>query len=208
MIELFILDDHVSKVIVFEGDSLSDINFSPSLINASEKIVLSGWATSDDDVYNVATGGERAEQSITEFPTQILPKYDPLKYNMVIYWMGTNDLYNPPYYRTGAVTYEYIRQEWDLCKSNGFKVIANTIIARGTWNSVYDIERKACNDLIRANWSTYCEALVDLDSDSRLGGQDANLNTKYFYGDHTHLNQNGQNVVWELLLIQLNSINY
>ena len=95
MIEMFLFDDtiitpvgHIPKVIVFEGDSLSDVNFSPSLINASEKIVLTGWATSDDDVYNVATGGERAEQSITQFSTQILPKYNPSKYNMVVYWVN------------------------------------------------------------------------------------------------------------------------
>lgn len=197
---------HIPKVIIFEGDSLSDVNFSPSLINASENIVLTNWSTLEDNVYNIADGGKRAEESLSGFTTQILPLFDVSKDNLVIYWIGTNDIYNPPYYRSGEVTYNYIKDFWELCKNNGFKVIANTLISRGTWDSSQDIERRGCNDLIRLNWSTYCDALVDLDSDSRLGGQDANLNTTYFYGDHTHLNQNGQNVVWELLLIELNKM--
>ena len=56
-----------------------------------------------------------------------------------------------------------------------------------TDQAVYDARRLALNDLVRAGWPTFADALVDLTTDPRFGPPGARLDPAYYQADLIHL---------------------
>lgn len=113
--------------------------------------------------------------------------HKPIKKNDDAYlfiWAGTNDIAND---NSSSVVYNNLKSEWSQAKAEGFKVVAFTIMPRGTLTPSQEIQRVNTNNLILSNSSLY-DYLIRTDLIFPTSAD-----TTYFYSDAVHLNYNGSN---------------
>jgi hypothetical protein len=100
---------------VTEGDSLTQAHYPVNLA-----ALLPAWQVSD-----VALGGARLADIITDFPTQVLPLFDARRErNIILLRIGTNDILDSSsaaYILAGITTY------CGMAIAAGFKIIVGTI---------------------------------------------------------------------------------
>ena len=60
---------------------------------------------------------------------------------------------------------------------------------------VFEPHRQELNSLIRANWESFADLLIDVAADPRLGPLGAERNLAYFTPDRVHLNNTGYGLV-------------
>lgn len=134
----------------------------------------------------------------TRYATEVLPLRDTSNpRQVVVVWCGTNGL-GPV--GSGTTIYNDLASYCATAQADGFLVTVATIINRGNGEPTFESERTILNDLLRLNYATFANGLVDLAADPRL--EDYNDLT-YFTSDTVHLNDNGYNVVQELTTTQI-----
>lgn len=111
----------------------------------------------------------------------------------VIIWEGTNHLY------WGHSVAENYAEHVAYClerKAAGIdRVFVGTIISREPNNAQYSFaQRHEFNDLLRQNWRSFADGLLDFDAIPQLGADDAWANTDYFR-DGVHLADAGSALV-------------
>ncbi|WP_079570781.1 SGNH/GDSL hydrolase family protein [Bradyrhizobium erythrophlei] len=118
---------------------------------------------------------------------------DPKYFTRSVYvgWGGTNDIQAGT---SGATTHASLVTMFNNRRAAmpTEKLVVVTCMARGPFTGAQETERLALNTLIRANWATYANALVDVTTDARL---QTPTNTTYFAGDTIHLTDAGYGVV-------------
>lgn len=96
-----------------------------------------------------------------------------------------------------ATAYAHLVTFYQQQHTAGFKkIIACTIFPSGTASGPQNTARQSVNTSLRANWTSYADALVDLDGDARLSDPH---DTTYFDADLVHLNDTGYAVMAALI---------
>lgn len=75
-------------------------------------------------------------------------------------------------------------------RAAGFRVLVVTLLPR-TSPAHFEQDRLALNALVRDNWTTFADGLVDVAADSRIGDAMDNLDLKYYRPDGEHLTDAG-----------------
>jgi hypothetical protein len=121
-------------------------------------------------VANLATNGNRLVPDM-QSPAQVADVDAQFQPGAILAMFGGgNDIY---FGATAATTYAALVPYDQARQARGYKVIAFTYLPRETEvvsppNSVYT-ERIALNALVRANWRTFADCLVDVQLDPRIG---------------------------------------
>ena len=174
-----------TKFVVFDGNSMTDGLYSTY---PTKVVATIGWLN-----VNIGVSGQTTQGMLTRAAAYVDAEYDAVAHslNVVVAWEGTNDL------KLGATAQEAYDNLVTYCQGRravGFKVVILTLLPRQDSGLPVDYEtsRVTVNTNIRANWSTFSDALADVDDDVRL--QDP-TNTTYFNADKVHLVAAGDAVV-------------
>lgn len=141
--------------------------------------------------HNAAHSGWTAVQLEAARVAEVMPLYNAsATTNVASVWMGTNDLSLGT--RDGTQTYAVVRDYCLALKAAGFRVLVWTTMPRNNASdpTFFETERAVLNGLLRTNWATFADAIVDIAGDARFGVAGANLNT-IFFGDGVHINDVG-----------------
>jgi lysophospholipase L1-like esterase len=186
--------------LVFDGDSLTWGHSSKGGQTYPRQTAEGVNAT----VYNFGVSGQGSAAMLADAVTQVDAVYDATKVNIVCAWIGTNDIL------TGGApttTYNNIKAYHDGRRAAGFKTLVFTIMPRtgGADDAGHNTRRIAVNDLIRANWATFADGLVDVANDPVLGNVANTTNATYF-SDQTHLTNAGYAIVARLARVELRKL--
>jgi lysophospholipase L1-like esterase len=186
--------------LVFDGDSLTWGHSSKGGQTYPRQTAEGIYAT----VYNFGVSGQGSSAMLADAVTQVDAVYEAGKQNFVLAMIGTNDIL------TGgapSTTYNNIKAYHDGRRAAGFKTLAFTITPRtgGTDDAGHNTRRLAVNDLIRANWTTFADALVDVASDPIVGNLANTTNTTYF-SDQTHFTNAGYAIIAKLARAELRKL--
>lgn len=128
--------------------------------------------------------------------------------NIAVCWEGTNSLGNNKTIAQTKIDIQAFCQKW---RSAGFKVVTGTILDRNTNFSAgqtiagFQAAAADVNTWLRANYTTFADALADPASDTLLGSAGAASNATYF-ADGTHPTQAGHTLIGGYFATAINSI--
>lgn len=177
--------------IVFEGDSLMDGVGAPEGSGPTWQLM----ATTTDLVAwtNVAKGGDKLSQMITQAATTVDPLFVDGAKNVLIVWGGVNDIGQDDI--SGADAYARLVTYCTARKAaHDWTIICLTLTKHefAFYPPDYETERTAFNALLAANYTDYADALADVGAAANL--QDP-TNGTYFDADKLHLTTAGYAVV-------------
>lgn len=174
-----------TRSIVTDGDSIS--------ANVGS-IGAQGWQAQGlngidgrTTVQNVAVSGKLLTAMATDAPTLVDAKFVAGIENICMIWGGTNDLAGSLSVTANSL-YGTLVSYHDARHAAGFKTVAFTILPRADSTagiSTFETRRTDLNTLIRNNWRTFADALVDVANDPVMGAAGTSTNTTY-YADGTH----------------------
>lgn len=152
-------------------------------------------------VVNVATGSITTPMLIARAPTVVDSLYRPG--GVVVVWelindMGLNDT-------DGVMAVVRLKNYALARRAVGWRVVVVTAIAARPairLPETFEASRIRANELLRASWPTFADALLDLDADPRLSV----VSSLYYLPDRVHLNTDGQSVVATLALPVIASV--
>ena len=195
----------LTKNIVFEGDSLTE----------GYTMVGSGTATGDTYPGRVIAGLTalgyiasgtnlgRYNDELSNLETQIqtiTTKLDALSHrNIACVWIGSNDLYT----FTGTQVHTALISYCNKLRTMGYRVVVSTITPRSTYPTNWDTERLALNTLIRNNYQTYADKLVDLANVTELN---TNIGSSPYYIDDVHFSAVGYQIVADNFITQIQTL--
>lgn len=176
--------------VVWEGDSRTTgtgaTNSAYHYPSQAVRKLTGVWSAS-----NVGTGGNTVATMITQISAEVAPLFSATNSkNIAVLWGGVND-------NTDATTMHNRISSWcSTVRALGFKVVVCTEIdaqsAAHLASGWHATNYPALNTLIRANWTSYADAIADLGANANL--QDA-TNVTYFNADLVHLTNAGYGVV-------------
>lgn len=145
---------------------------------------FTSFLTPSGGAWSVLNAGELGTTAVRRVPPS--PLADILLVpgvgrNFMSYWFGTNDICNVGF--TAAQTADAIAAASRQRRLAGWKVGVVTAMSRGACS---DVTRDALNTLIRQQWPTYADSLIDLAADPNVGGDATSGNTIYFQADAIH----------------------
>jgi lysophospholipase L1-like esterase len=174
--------------LVWEGDSQSAS--APEIVTTADAAV--------DELHvpvlarTFATGGAVVDTLMARAPSVdgALVRL-PGTRNVLVVWVGTNDL---GFGEDPAAVHEQLRTYAAARRAAGWTVVVGTALPRSFLADVpgYEQRRRAFNDLVRQEWPTYADQLVDVGADPQLGAPGAQDDRALYLGDRTHLNEAGR----------------
>lgn len=181
--------------IVCEGDSLTTENYAGAG-NGWPKFLQDRLGTALASVAAYAANGNQISDMTTQAPTEIDPLIDTTKGNILIVWGGTNDLgangVTPD--NTYARLVDYCRARRAAGWAGHNKVLVCTLTS-ASYGTGFDGLRNQFNAKVRDNWRYFCDGLIDIARDVRIGEDGSYANSTYFTGDLIHLNSGGNAIV-------------
>lgn len=150
-------------------------------------------------VVNIGAVGYTIASLTAEVAAKIDVLYDSRKgVNVLVVWIGTNDLYNGG---TPATIYSNLVTYCQARKAVGFKVVVVTMLPRSDAGipGSFAADRLTFNANVRANYLTFADALADVAADSRIGDTGDELDLTYYQSDKIHPNATGHGVVATVL---------
>ena len=194
---------HESGLIVFDGDSLTEgYLLTPAQSYPTQAMKqLPGWLES----VNFGIAGQTWQDLLRDVRHEVDPLYSASRrLNLVVAWAAANDLAAG----YGAQeTYENARRYCEARRRVGFTVCTATMypLQPKDVDVRFEARRVAYNDLLRAHWHEFAEALVDLAADERLGDPSGPARRQYFI-DAVHLNEAGYGVIADCVVQTLRPI--
>jgi hypothetical protein len=209
-------------LVVPEGDSLSADrpNSGSGLVAAGDAwpcqmIPVLSPTLGNYDTYNVAVGGQTLAQMIADFATEVAPLYNAARpANIYTVWGGTNDMGTGGGATSGATTYARLVTLCQMAQAVGFQVVTAPVLKRNDLSNfpnqaaldAFEVQRGIFNASLRANWATFSDAFVDLETldfynnttgvatpDTVMDLLDPD-NTVFFNADKIHTIARGQTV--------------
>lgn len=183
--------------IVFVGDSLTSGVGSTGGQTYPKQTVDLLSTTTTYDYTNLGVMAWTVTNMTDSAPSGSDGHYNDLRpNNLLAFWGGTNDIF---YGADATTAYNRIVSYAQGRKTLGYKVIVTTMLPRGA-----DVEgsRTSLNSLLRANWSTFADALSDPASDSRIGDAGDFSDTTY-YSDGVHMTNAGYAIVASFMKHQI-----
>jgi lysophospholipase L1-like esterase len=105
---------------------------------------------------------------------------------------GTNDIQNGANDRD---VLRLIRQYALAARKTGFKVVVATIIPRGTFSAKMEADRKSANEMLRAHWNEFSDALADFAANPAFSDPNSHANVNLYVQDHVHLTDLGYQIL-------------
>jgi lysophospholipase L1-like esterase len=189
--------------IVCHGDSLTWGSNASSGTGAATGTsypgVLAQTLGPDWRVTNVGTGGWTIDAMTNEAPQRVDSLFDPnLKQNVLIIFGGTNDLGG--HHETAEEAYAKLIEYCASRKAaHPWKILVVTPPV-AAYPNVYppdfDSLMVRYGALIRKNWHSFADGIIDIQADPRLGTPGAEHNPVYFSDhDFTHLTDAGYAII-------------
>jgi lysophospholipase L1-like esterase len=194
---------HPGGLIVFDGDSLTQgYLLAPSQSYPSQAMrQLPGWL----EYVNVGIAGQTWQDLLRGVRRDVDPLYSAARrLNLVVAWAAANDLASG---FTARETYENARRYCEARRRVGFTVVTATMypLQPKDADAHFEASRTAYNDLLRAHWHEFADALVDLAADERIGDPSGPARRQYFL-DVVHLNEAGYGVIADCVVRTLRPI--
>lgn len=188
-----------SRLFIADGNSITDD--SPEIVTGHWR-PWPYWVMSQttQPVINTAVGSTDILECIKRAPVNVDKLYGLALQTWVIIWEGTNYLA-----RSGDVATCYA-QHVAYCRARkaagATKVYIGTIISREPSVTYTIAQKNAFNDLLRTNWTNFCDGLLDFASIPQIGGDTSYADTTYFR-DGIHLTDAGSKLVADYIIAQL-----
>jgi hypothetical protein len=179
-----------SSHIVFDGDSLSGPTRYPSKL---VPLLKGPWTTTFTGV-----PGQSTPAMLANAPQRVDPTWDGEQAgNVVMVWAGTNEGVG-----LGQATYDRLVAYCEARRAVGFKTVVFTVLPRSdpyglSWGQPWIDGRHLVNDLLRANWASFSDALADVAADPRIG-DDGDSEDAQYYADKVHLLPAGDEIVAQI----------
>jgi hypothetical protein len=189
-------------ILIFEGDSLTALNPNVNITNdggyAIRLVASSGAGISSS---NLAAGGSTvAIMSARSAAVDAL--YNAARpWQVLFVWIGINDLNAG---RTAADVYTDYVAYCQARRAVGFKVVAFTLEPTNQFPAT-EAKRQTLATSVRAGWTTFADALVDIAADATIGPLAAASDLTLSY-DGLHLTGKGQGYVLALAQTALRGI--
>lgn len=194
-----------AKLLVCDGNSLTA--GSQSTTGYDYPCQLQTLVGTEYEVVSFGVSSQTTADMIADAAGQVDPLYSSSNAgNWCVMWEGTNDIF---FDASSATAYANIVDYCEDRRAAGYKVAVGTIMPRGNWpgastipgdaaakEAEFEVRRAAVNADIRANWSSFADAIVDIAADDRF---DDYNDTTYFAADKVHLNDTGYGVVAALV---------
>lgn len=152
---------------------------------------------------NLGIDNEVSAEFIQRAPQNVDPLYNPTHAkNIVVLWGNLDNA--PRTYACGAVPIDKIYDNFaTFCKARkavGWKTVTLTTFRQRNNFAFDEFESGiALNAKLRATWQEFCDTLVDVMADPRLGADGAQNNTQYFRPDGMHMTGDGYAIVAEMV---------
>lgn len=145
------------------------------------------------NVTNVGFSGHTLNNMTSDAATTDSLRVAVYRRNIICAWGGTNDIY---FGQDAASTYAEYVTYCNARRANGWKVVAFTMLPRSSGGTPGDFEtsRQTFNTSVRADWTTFADALADVAANTTIGDAGDETNTTY-YGDLLHLTDAGYAIV-------------
>ncbi len=172
---------------LFVGNSLTLGSGAAALpADAYPTRAMSLWA-SGDDWENLGLVSLTTAQLQARAAGDVDARYVAGRYSVCVFWEIGNDLW---YGASQADAYTHLVDYCTARRAVGFRVVVLTCLPRfnGSTPASYETDRTAINDLVRANWTSYADALADVASTDLSS-------SAYYPGDGIHLNTAGYAIV-------------
>jgi lysophospholipase L1-like esterase len=180
-------------VITWDGGSvMGSFGIALPKMFAQQTQALLGRPTS---LYVSATPGADLADMIAEAPTEIDARFDPAAdANVCVVQGGASDLKGGP--DVVAQVFDALRTYCQGRRAAGFQVAVVTLLPRSDI-SYFNEARNSFNTLVREQWPTFADAVVDIAADPRMGDDGDNLDRTYYRPDQVHPNAEGCAVLAE-----------
>lgn len=162
-------------------------------------ITLPQWNGQNIAATNIGVGGATC-QSISDTAWQnwqALFEFGAA-FNASLLWCGTNDI---AVGGTVAAAYSILVQLSQHQRLLGWKIMVGTMISRNG----LDTQKNQLNALIRGNWSSFADVLVDFAANANIGADGAYANPTYFQPDGVHLTDAGYMIVGGIANTSINN---
>lgn len=194
----------VGKRIIFDGNSLT--NQSQNGIAGGERYPKTCYesirmlSVSDANLtmayFNFAIGSRRTQTLTAEFDTKVLPTASPG--DIVVFWEITNNAHDLVDDTEGTALFANVVAYCDQVRNHDLICVCLTGIARDmpSFDDANITSRIiACNNLMRANPSSFCDLLVDVGALAQFDAKADTTNTTYYHSDRTHLTNTGYDLI-------------
>jgi lysophospholipase L1-like esterase len=200
---------YFTKQIVYDGDSLTagkdsgtaSTNWRPYPTQTYPLLNFKDYVT-----YNFGVSGQGSTAMSSDAASQIDTLYDStLRKNVLVAWDITNEI---AFGTSAATAYSNFVSYCQARRAAGWKVIVMTVLPRTDTGVDADFETKrtSVNTLIRSNWSSFADSLVDVAADTRIGDAGDDQDLTYYLDDDVHLNNTGAGVVASLVAPAINAL--
>jgi len=152
--------------------------------------ILSGGASAYSS-NNIGVGGRTAATWAPLYLSDVGHYSSALGKVICPYWAGTNDIIAGD---SAATVYNNLKTFWAGVRSQGIKLIATTVIARGNFTGGQESIRLALNDLIRGDTSLF-DGLCDVGVLPQFDSTADTANLTYYNADTVHLVAGGYAVI-------------
>ncbi len=150
-------------------------------------------------VQSLGTGGWTTGLMTSEAPQKIDPLFDPqLTLNVLIIFTGTNNLGGA--HQDAATAFSELKAYCLARKAaHPWRILVVTppmAAYPGVYPADFDAQMVQYDALIRSNWRSFADGIIDVQADPRLGAPGAEHNAVYFSSqDFTHLTDAGYAIV-------------
>lgn len=190
-------------LIVFDGDSLTEGYFLTPRQSYPSQVMRQ--LPEQLESVNFGISGQTWQDLLSDVRHEVDPLYSASRrLNLVVVWAGANDL---AVGYTAQQVYENARRYCEARRSIGFTVITATIypLEPKDVDQHFEARRVSYNELLRAHWREFADALVDVAADERIGSPSGPARRQYFI-DAVHLNEAGYAVIADCVVRTLRPI--
>jgi hypothetical protein len=179
--------------VVFDGNSLTFGQGATAGMDYPTQTI--GILGNGYDKRNFGVVGQTTAQMLSDAVNQVDGVYSGFKpRNICVGWEITNSLYNSV--ATNSIYTDYSTY-CTVRRARGFKVVAVTCLPRNNPGTPagFEAARQGLNASIRANWTSYADALADVGADPTIGDSGDENDTTYYQSDKVHLTDAGYAIV-------------
>lgn len=189
----------VGRRIIFDGNSLT--NQGASGLVGAQRYPLTCYESirllfNNNAYFNFAIGSRRTQTLTAEFDTKILPSTRPG--DVIVFWEITNNAHDLIDDTEGTELFANVVAYCDQVRNHNLTCVCLTGIARdmtafddaGITDRIF-----ACNALMRANPSSFCDLLVDVAALTQFDNVADVANTTYYNSDRCHLTNTGYDLI-------------
>jgi lysophospholipase L1-like esterase len=166
-----------------QGASVAGVTSYPGVLRAA----LGGLGYSTRDVHDSGHGGDTTETLLSEFPTGIAPFFDPVFARSIVVMFEVRN--SSVAGKTAAQILASYQSYGAAARAAGFRFIAGTAPPTDG-DAVGHGVAGAANALIRANWPSFADGLVDLELVPQFTPAGDIANPTY-YSDGVHMTDAG-----------------